>query len=1592
MARKNKRNTPSWARSPLTPAERKAAELHRMETYDPASPQGPQNTQVAGAIRQQRQRAQGMLDAPLTPIENLIAHVPPGNNSILDQVNVTAGDVLSERARGNDPDTYRPGRRGRIVQAETQPPLVRRPLDLSAEGTGELNPDLMTPPSRAAPTPSPYMALDPDGYGVEPWPDMYGYTILPEHQTIASGLQPEIRQQRHRWHSFSEDDTGDFIPWSSSMSHDQMAETVRRQINAALNQPAAKALIQRIRLQASRQPKDVGPPELSDLAQMKPADAQGKVPEIHYVITDLVRRINEADGQPQTKPDAIRLAQWAEQAARVTQNERWNVQIGDKNIPASDYYASLANGIRSTINAPQMPHIPELELAPLPVTDKGARMAKRYLTELNPPPTTPAPPTPRLNLYSASMADLEAGIRTAYSQMKEGNIRPPLTEQQAIDLYTRELPWLGRQPYISNVTTPWYTIDQGKVLFQNQPSGFGEVLRKAGEWWPVQIGYSTKDITLDQSKAIEDRLRRTYGIRAVEHFAANSGIQTSLLATPGQDKFGTAAGLPWILGYDTGRARTSGALNKRLKAGLPGDFVSGQYYAEDEVDGTREDRPDPQQPHKKLLNGTINLPTGEVILWKTENTSVPAINDKGEWDEGLEANAGMGRIKQSTLKKWLASGLLSASMAKAIREPGNKIRQFQVWHIDDEGPYKGMLEAIPDSQWKDGDYDIVMSADMVKSDVKFKRGAITRGTIKFAHEQDPYVRIGFLQQLANLVPIVGQDSVNRALRHTAQSMTDKEIEAVLYEHDNPADYNADERPIAASLINILKRQGGEKANIAQKVTGSGMSGPEAAKAEMTAYAKFKAALSDRDIGTVYMPGFRAYFKHWKMAGLDREPREGYVGIQWTENPKGSEQPDIPTGFVSHESEHQTITKSTDGSDLDDELIVIPGYRRVDGKRRPAVILVRDPASPGNDIIKLISNKDAAKLNEYFGDDLYWHDIKGDPRTWRTPDGRKHRIIDMPKAITEGPLLTDVEWQPELDHGLPRKKEQMWRQSQAGGYVGALASAIYTLDEAGMFNPERHNVVSSDAIDAVAKGTGDPRRMLNTLANDILTAVHQQRPLPADGLNRIKLWLTPMYNARYGTNLTPRQLLQMVPDIKQPYRIETERRARDLARRMQTQTQTLEWMANGSPSLLTGDNETTPELRRAAQQALNELSFLHQVQIPAMHARIQKINGGELSETAEQDLKAQLDTFTSEKQKYIAEQYRHEATKLLRDTPLGRNGRSTRGRKPGDMAVALIQAQAARKTENTHQQEGFGQVSVTGLIDGLGGMEQIAYYERVIEGGIQPSTIIRMPKRAMTRENEGTEWKVVRKDGTGDIHLLSRDGKRSYPVASTRGVEDSNAAKLIGETIIYEGNLQTGGLTQGRGEPTAQVFSIPDPESVVRASAKLDWNRPEYSLGFQEDPEPADTGIRQRRIGEDELNQRARLTRKRLEEPPAVGASAERMEAELRQRLDAITANDTPDEDRDDFTDKPGDQPFGEWFRQNVVDNPQGASVVIGNPMAINQPYLTNAREERSPAWLHKLHTTIQGNPLKMSGYNTQKKKKPRGSNVASRRKQPILRG
>ena len=65
---------------------------------------------------------------------------------------------------------------------------------------------------------------------------------------------------------------------------------------------------------------------------------------------------------------------------------------------------------------------------------------------------------------------------------------------------------------------------------------------------------------------------------------------------------------PGVTGYDTSaKPRTSGALNKRLKAGLPGDVTSGLYDGADEWRGERSSRVDPQQRHKRILEGRIDL-------------------------------------------------------------------------------------------------------------------------------------------------------------------------------------------------------------------------------------------------------------------------------------------------------------------------------------------------------------------------------------------------------------------------------------------------------------------------------------------------------------------------------------------------------------------------------------------------------------------------------------------------------------------------------------------------------------------------------------------------------------------------------------------------------------------------------------------------------------------------------------------------------------------------------------------------------------------------------------------------------------------------
>ena len=681
-------------------------------------------------------------------------------NHLYGDKKINTGDVLQAMSEGRTlSDPYVPGKKARLVLKEDEPPDANRRTTLKDLGMGEVKWGQIPDPDKTPASASPYFAVKNDGEGVKPWPGAIGYTVMPEHQALAQSLLSDIHIQKKDQHTFNDKDTGDFLPWSRKMDESKKEEYAQRQRQLALEQPAAKAFTNSFRLQQTATAKDVGPPNYQTLSQIEASEVQGKIPEIHYVITDLADRVNQSKGTDAAAK--MRLKQWAMQGIRITQNYDWYVKQGQDNQPVHEYYTGL-------IQKADKPgeYLPTLELAPHKFNNRGAKKAQRYLKQLEPPPANqPAPQTPNLGAKVKDMTELAQALTKWDKEQrnKDGGVKPPFTTEQAVELYTKTLPELGKKHYISNITTPWYVIDEGKVTFQQSNGGFSEVLRKAGEWWPVQIGYSVKDITLKESQKIEDALRAKYNLRAVEHFASNSGVQSSLLSIPGHDRFGTSMGLPWVLGYSTdGKDRTTGALNKRLKAGDSGDFTDGKYSGQEDFEGTRESWIDPEQPHKTLQAGVIELGTDqdkdgetEKINWVTENTSVAAIGKDGKWDEGKEANAGMGRIKESAFQKWLASGELSASAERSLENPEKYVRQFQIWHIDNTGPYKGMLEVIPDKSWNDGEeVDMVMSNDMVKKDVKFTRGAVTRGTIKYAHDQDPYVRIGFLQQIANLHPMV----------------------------------------------------------------------------------------------------------------------------------------------------------------------------------------------------------------------------------------------------------------------------------------------------------------------------------------------------------------------------------------------------------------------------------------------------------------------------------------------------------------------------------------------------------------------------------------------------------------------------------------------------------------------------------------------------------------------------------------------------------------------------------------------------------------------------------------------------------------------
>ena len=1518
-------------------------------------------------------------------IEQIRAIELVGRTGRSDNTDITVDALIDlERGRSHDARLGQPlpGRQQRTLGVQDfTASLKQRLLDTGEFATGHLNKENVPDPKTVRPHASPYIAYQDDGYGVAPFPSAAdGYTVLPEHAAYAHGYLSETYRGEIDRPKFTASDTGDFVPFSSQMTEERKEELGRAQVHTSLQQPAAKQFLSSLQLKGVITPKDVGPPDLKTIQETPDDRLQGKVPEIHYVITDLADRANQQEGD-EKKATIQRMGQWATQGKRITDNYNWYVDIaGDKDGNAADYYQELINAAEN----PQADgkQVPVLELAPHKLTNKGGVTQQRHLKQLGPPPSKASPEIEQLPPNVDNMDKLAAHIRRRYAYFADRKIKTPITEQEAIDLYTKQLPKMGEQQYISNITTPWYTIDEGQIMFTPAHGGFREILRKAGEWWPIEIGWKVKEIHRDQAQAIEDGLRHKYEIRAVEHFASNSGVQTSMLSIPGTDRFGTSAGLPWIAGYDTGdKPRSAGALNKRLLAGTGGDFTAGQYYAEDHFEGDRQSITDPQQPHKSIMLGTIMLGTGEekgknrsskdnkpeTLKWRTENTTLPAIDEHGKWDEGMEANAGMGRIKESAFRRWLAAGTLKPSTARSLAD--HEVRAFQIWHIDNEGPYKGMLEVIPDAKWRDGDTDIIMSADMIKNDVKFQNASVTRGTLKFVKEPDPYVRIGFLQQIANLIPIVGQASATKALRHAADEMSDNEIQAVFYEQNQPREFNSDERPVAAALINILRERGGSYGNLGLQVTGSPLSSTETAQAEMTAFKKFKSALTERDIGSVYMPGMRIYFKHWKMAGLAQEPAPDHITLQWSKNPKGSGLPDVPTGFVSREVEHSAITDATDGSDLDDELIILPGYRRnSEGERRPAVIIIRDPASPGNNAIKYISDGDADKIQEYFGSSMYWHEINGKARQYTSISGQKIDIVDMPKAITEGPLVTDVEWQPELDHGMPRKKSQMWAQSQMAGYVGALASAIYTLDAAGLFDPKKHNLTASDAIDAIAKGTGDPRRMIFMLSDSLLKAVHEKKPMPKDGMERIKGWLTPMYNARYGTNLTPAELVERVPDQLPYYRRDIQKRAHDLASRIERGQQVVEWMSNGSPHLLTEPNQTTPELRREAQAALNEVSYLHNYQVPAIKSEAQKRLGRELNQIEQQDLDDKVGAWANEKERHIGRQYYANALRAMRQTELNDDGTSAKGRAPGDIAIALIQAQMARKTESGHGINTYGKINISNMVKSLGGMEQIALYERMIEKGegeITGTTTLPLKQDQLTKIGEDgkkepsmepeSRWRVMRHGSTGPISLVSEDGKTTVPIGDPSTTkDDGNAEKLLGTIITYEGNLQTDGLPEGRNRIETGVFSIDDPISLTLSATKLNWDRPEKSFGGEYDqPEsPAAEGEPLRQKIEDDADRDTRIERqqrdlrlineKERRNNPSLQPTWD-FGRYLKESLDDRALRnerhrrETQDEE-DPYMDRPPEQTAPEFIGENItslkgVQN-NGWTMVVGSPAAV----------------------------------------------------------
>ena len=183
-----------------------------------------------------------------------------------------------------------------------------------------------------------------------------------------------------------------------------------------MRQPAARAFLNRLRVQAVNKPKQVGPPSLESLAAMPADQAQNRVPEIHYAVTDIAEAYNSA-GQDQRKGHAARLSKWAKQARRVTQGRHWRVELGEKGLPASKYYDSLIREAERPTGA----GMPVVNLAPFEVTAEGGITQQRRLRELAPPPKNlRVPAAPPWHLNADSMEDLEKEIRGWYRDAPQG--------------------------------------------------------------------------------------------------------------------------------------------------------------------------------------------------------------------------------------------------------------------------------------------------------------------------------------------------------------------------------------------------------------------------------------------------------------------------------------------------------------------------------------------------------------------------------------------------------------------------------------------------------------------------------------------------------------------------------------------------------------------------------------------------------------------------------------------------------------------------------------------------------------------------------------------------------------------------------------------------------------------------------------------------------------------------------------------------------------------------------------------------------------------------------------------------------------------